>query len=149
MANPLTAQGSLNRLQASIVWTEQPTFNVTPSYLGEQAIRLALEGTATTYIGTMTGAVTSPEPYQMVTIGVHLLKPQFLANQYKRRMETNSLMGQCTIRPDVQGKNGIGVYQIENCAIQNVAELDFGGKDAGFRITIGGYYNINSSLWDL
>ena len=148
MANPLLAQGVLNRLRASVVWAGLDTFNITPSFLGDQAIRLALEGEATTFIGTMTGAATSPEPYQMVTMGVHLLKTQNLAELYKRRMESNSLLGDCTVRPDVMS-GGIGVYQLTNCAIRNVAELDFGGKDAGYRITIGGVYLINSSLWDV
>lgn len=147
MANPLIAQGSLNRLKASVIWTSAPELNVTPSYLGAEGIRMSLEGNATTFINTQTGAVTSPEPYQALTVTMALLKTQSLAEQYKARMELNSLLGNGTVRPDVSS-GGIGVYQITNAAIETVRELNFAGGDAGWVITVRGYYLINSSLWN-
>jgi hypothetical protein len=144
--NPLIDQGVLNRLRGSVVWVDNPNLNVTAPYLGREGIRLALEGEATTFINTMTGAVTSGEPYQKVSLTLHLLKPQNLANLYKAQQELNSVIGNGTVRPDVS--SGLGSYQLVNCAIQTVRELNFSGDDAGFAVTIGGYYEINSSLWD-
>lgn len=145
MANPLITQGTLNRLRASVVWPDNPSLNVTASYLGKEGIRLALDGMATTFINTMTGAVTSPEPYQMITLTIHLLKTQGLAGLYKKQQETNSLLGNGTVRPDT---SSLPPYGITNCAIESVTELNFSGADAGFAVTIRGYYLVNQDLYD-
>lgn len=144
--NPLVDQGTLNRLRATVLWNDFPQLNVTAPFLGEEAIGLALEGETTTFINTMTGAVTSPEPYQVVGLTIHLLKTQQLADLYKVKMETDAKLGAGIVRPD---SKTLSPYPIVNCAIQSVRELRFGGRDAGFMVTVKGYYNINSSLWDL
>ena len=48
----------------------------------------------------MTGTVTSPEPYQMITLTMHLLKTQPLASFYKLQQETTSLLGNGSVVPD-------------------------------------------------
>lgn len=147
MANPLVAQGTLNRLRASVVWVNYPQLNVTASYLGQQGIRLALDGVATTFLPTMTGAVTSPEPYMMMSMQIHLLKTQQLSDLYKQQMERDAKLGDGTIWPDVT-QGGISNYQIINTAIESVTDLSFAGTDASFMVTIRGYYLTNSTLWN-
>ena len=142
--NPLIAQGTLNRVRGSVVWSSFPTLNVTASYLGKKGIRLALQGESTLYIGTMTGAVTSPEPYMMIEVTLNLLKSQALSNSYKQQMETSSAIGNGTVRPDAFG---LGVYGIVNCSIKSVQPMDFSGESADFDVVIGGYYLVNSSLF--
>ncbi len=142
--NPLVPQGTLNRLRGSVVWTDVPQLNVTAAYLGEEMIRLSLEGDAVEYFNTATGAVSSPQPYRMTSLMIHLLKTQQLADLYKQREETNALMGGCTVRPDA---TPLSPYQLINCSILGVSELNFAGKDPGYGVRIKGYYNINSSLW--
>lgn len=142
--NPLVAQGTLNRLRASVTWPNFPQLNVTASYLGKMGIRLALEGESTLFIPTMTGAVTSPEPYMAVTVTIHLLKTQQLAALYKAQMEASALIGDGTVRPDA---STLPPYQITNCAIESVRELNFGGDDAEFAVAVKGYYLINNNLW--
>jgi hypothetical protein len=143
--NPLVSQGSLNRLRASVVWPDNPTLNVTASYLGKEGVSLALDGEATTFINTLVGAVTSPEPYQMITLTIHLLKTQGLASLYKSQQETSSLLGSGVVRPD---SVALSAYDIVNCAIASVRELKFNGEDAGFMVTVRGYYLVNSNLYD-
>jgi hypothetical protein len=143
--NPLIPQGTLNRIRASVVWPSFPSLNVTASYLGRQGIRLALDGESTLFIPTMTGAVTSPEPYMMITMTMHLLKSQNLAALYKAQMEDTALIGDGTVRPDAVN---LPVYPIINCAIQAVRELNFAGDDADFAVAIRGYYLVNASLWN-
>lgn len=142
--NPLTSQGSLNRLRGSVGVVNFPLLNVTASFLGKEGIGLALQGETTTYIPTMVGAVTSPDPYQMVQLSIHLLKTQFVSNAYKQQMETLSLIGNLIVKTD---SAALGDYNLINCAIQSVEGLKFNGEDAGFMVSVGGYYNINSSLW--
>jgi hypothetical protein len=143
--NPLIAQGSLNKLRASITWSSFPGLNVTAPYLSKEGIRLTLQGESVLYLPTMTGAVTSQEPYMMIECVINLLKPQALANTYKQTMESNALLGDGTIRPDAVA---LGVYGVTNCAIKSVRELDFSGEHAVFAVTIGGYYLVNSSLFN-
>jgi hypothetical protein len=143
--NPLIAQGTLVRVRASVLWNDFPELNVTASFLGKEGIRVALEGSGTVYLPTMTGAVTSQEPYVMISMTMNLLKTQPLADAYKAQLESDSQLGSCTVRPDAAQ---LGVYQFINCAIQPPRDLNFSGEDAAYVVTVGGYYLINSSLFD-
>jgi hypothetical protein len=147
MANPMVAQGVLNRVRASVIWTLFPALNVTAPYLGRDGISLTPDNPITTFLATMTGAIPSKEVFQKMTLTVHLLKPQQLSDLYKQQIESDSFLGQGTIRPDIQDI-GLGPYQLNNCSIENVRDLAFAGRDEGFVVSIGGYYNINSSLFD-
>lgn len=147
MANPLVDQGSLNRIRGSLSWVGFPALNVTAPYLGADGISLALEGGSTVFLPTMTGAVTSREPYMMISVTSHLLKTQALCDAYKTQMELNALLGNGTVRPDVVG-GGIGPYDIVNCAIESVRELSFSGRSAEWVVVCRGYYLVNSSLFD-
>jgi hypothetical protein len=144
MSNPLVSQGTLNRLIASVTWTGFPALNVTPSFLNRDGIRLALDGESTKFLPSLAGAVTSPEPYQMCTLSLNLLKSQGLAALYKAQMETQCLLGNCVVRPDAAT---LPTYALVNMAIEGVRELAFSGEDAGFSITCRGYYLVNNSLW--
>jgi hypothetical protein len=147
MPNPLIAQGSLNRIKASVVWANFSDLNVTAPYLGAGGIRLGLDGGTTVFLPTMTGAVTSPEPYQMITLSMALLKTQQLGDLYKQQMEIDARIGNGVVYPDVQS-GGINSYQIINCAIESVRELNFAGTDAAYEVSVRGYYLVNSSLFD-
>ena len=144
MPAPLVAQGSLSRLRGSVTWANFPSLNVTAPFLSKEGIRLALQGESTLYLPTMTGAVTSPEPYMRVEVTINLLKPQALADQYKQQMETSAALGDGTIRPD---STALGIFNITNCSIKSIRELDFSGENAVFSVSIGGYYLINASLY--
>jgi hypothetical protein len=100
------------------------------------------------FIDTMTGAVTSPEPYLRVNLRAHLLKTQNLSNLYKAQQELSTLIGDGVVQPDVTVGSGVlGPYQLTNCGIQSVDELNFSGEDAGYAVRLKGFYIINSSLW--
>lgn len=142
--NPLVAQGNLNRLRGSVVWPGFPALNVTAPFLGREGISLALEGESTAFLPTMTGAVTSQEVYMMIGLTMHLLKTQALADAYKAQMELNSLLGDGTVRPDAKE---LSPYAIINCAIQSVRELRFSGDDAGYAVSVRGYYLVNAALF--
>jgi hypothetical protein len=144
-SNPLVSQGTLNRLRASIIWGSFPALNVTAPFLGKAGIKLALEGEATAFHPTMTGAVTSPEPYLMISLRVNLLKTQQLAAAYKAQMELLALLGDGVVRADSAAHPP---YQLTNCSIQSVPELDFSGDAPDYNVVVKGYYNINSSLWN-
>lgn len=152
MPNPNINQGVLNRVKASVTWTDQTLqgLNITAPYLGKEGIRLALEGNATDYFGTMTGAVPSPVPYQIATLTINLLKSQAFSNNYKQQFENNTLMGQCTVAPDVPQLNGttLGTYILWNCVLESVREMTFAGEDPLWVVTIKGYYEVNSVMFD-
>jgi hypothetical protein len=143
--NPLIAQGTLNRIRGAFQVVDTPSLNATAPYLGKEGISLSLDGESTLYIPTMTGAVTSPEPYMMVTVRLHLLRTQGLASQYKTQMESLSTIGRCVVTPDA---STLPVYTLENCSIEGVDEMPMNGTDAGFNVRIRGYYTINNNLFN-
>ena len=145
MANILVAQGSLNRLRASLVWTTNPSLNVVSAYLGREGIRLSLEGNATDYLPTMIGAVPSPAPYQIATVTINLIKSQQLANLYKNQFETDTLLGDLTVRPDAVS---LGLYTINNAVLESVREMTFAGEDPTFVVTCKGYYLTNAAYFN-
>jgi hypothetical protein len=145
MPNPLIPQGTLNRLRASITWPNFANLNIVSGYLGRMGIRLALDGDSTLFIQAMTGTVTSPEPYMMMTLTAHLLKSQPLAAAYKQQMELSALLGDGTVRSD---SAVLTPYQVVNCAIQSVRELNFAGDDGDWAVTFRGQYYVNSNLFN-
>jgi hypothetical protein len=145
VANPQIAQGKLNRLRASITWNDFPALNVIPGFLNRAGISISFDGEAAKFFPTMTGAVTSNEPFQMVTLRIALLKTQSLAQIYENQKKLDAVIGAGTVRPDVS--DGIGPIDVLNCAIENVAELSFAGEDPGYTVMVRGYTLINSALW--
>lgn len=146
MANPNINQGTLNRLVGSVVIPNFPELNVTPEFLGDEGIGITFEGESTTYINTMTGAVTSPEPYQAVAVAMHLLKTQFLANLYETKRSNDARVGDIVVRVDTRD---FAPFSFLNCSIQSIGEIRANGRDAGYRVVLKGYQQINNSLWDL
>lgn len=143
-SNPQVPQGTLNRLRGSVVIPAFPSLNVTASFLGPAGISLSLEGETTSITPTLTGTVTSPEPFQMATVTINLLKTQNLSALYKAQIENDARIGDITVTPDA---STLPPYIIKNCAIESVRELSFNGRDAGFGVTLKGYYLVNNSLW--
>jgi hypothetical protein len=147
MANPNIFQGVANRLLASVVWDQAPNLNVTPSYLAPEGIDITPEGPITTMLPTMTGLVTSPEPYQMIRIVIHLVRAQALAGSYKIQWERSALIGSGTVRPDVSA-SVLSPFIVSNVAITGLNTLNFSGREVQFVVTCTGAYNINADLWD-
>jgi len=145
--SPNVSQGTLNRLRASVIIDAHPELNITASFLLPEGIGLSFSGPITTNLPTMTGVVTSPEPYQLVTCTIHLMKSQNLSAAYKSQIENSSLIGTFTIRPDVAAPNGPGPWYINNGTIVNVSPLNFSGRDPGYVVELAGTYNINAAAW--
>lgn len=144
MSNPLIQQGTLNRLLASVVYANFPQLNVTSPFLGKAAITVAFEGQTSLLIGTLTGAVTSPEPYMFATVTMHLVRSQALAQAYKAQIETNTTMGSVNIIPDT---TTLQPFQLDTCVLQSMKEINFDGTQSELTITLQGVYRINSTLY--
>ena len=144
--NPFVDQGSLNRLRGSVTIPNYPNLNVTAPFLAPAAIGISFEGQTTLMLPTLTGTVTSPEPYQMVMVTVALLKTQALAAQYEAQRQSDARLGDLTIRLDA---STLPDYPVRNSAIENVRELTSGGTDAAFVVTLSGYLPVNNNLWNL
>lgn len=136
--------GVLNRLRSTAVFAGNPGLNVIPSYLTKPGLRLSFVGAATVLIDAMTGVVTSPEPYLQFLLELHLNKAQGFADVWKKQIETNSILGDVTVRPD---SPKLSPYILSNSSILGVDGLDFSGASAEFTVRVGGTYNINSGLW--
>jgi hypothetical protein len=145
MAIPTTPQGVLNRIRASVTFFGFPELNVTSPYLAKRGISFTFTGKSTVMLDTMTGRVTSPEPYLGITMMVHLVKSQYLANLWRLQQETTTLLGDCVVRPDA---STLQPYGFVNMAITSAGSpADFSGADADFPVEIEGTYLINAALY--
>ena len=140
----LVAQGTLNRLRGSVVFGLNPELNVTAPYLGKEAISIAFEGPTAQILPTLTGGVTSAEPYQIATVTMHLLRTQALADVYKAIIELDSVIGPFVVVPD---SDALGSYPIENAVIESVEQQTFDGQQPGMIVRLRGIYYINASLY--
>jgi hypothetical protein len=144
MANPQIVQGTLNRLQGSVVFAAFPALTVTAPYLGKEAISIAFEGDVAQLIGTLTGGVTSPEPYQYATVTMHLVRSQALAETFKQQIETSALVGSVNVISD---SSTLAPFQLENCVLMSLQDLTFDGTQTNFQVRLRGIYNINALMW--
>jgi hypothetical protein len=139
-------QGTLNRLRGSVKSVSLPQLNVTAPYLTKAGITIAPEGDATTVLPTMTGVVTSPEPYLIVRVTINVLKTNGLAAAYKSQWEATSVIGDIVVTPDT---SAIPTITVNNSSIVTIGELNIAGEEPGWQIVLTGYYNINNNLWSL
>lgn len=144
MANPLVAQGFLNRVRGAVSVTDIPSLSVTASYLGKDGISVRPDNAAADIIPTMTGTVGSQAPYQQVTLTIHLLKTQSLGASYQQRFASNTALGEVVVTPDA---NTFGNFTVLNAYLVNFNEMSFNGMDAGYVVTIGGYVTTNDNMW--
>lgn len=143
--NPLIAQGSLNRLIGSLTLASFQALNVTSPYLGKRGIGLELTGQATDMLPTMTGMVTSPEPYMPLDVTLALVKSQPLAAAWLAQVQLGSVLGNGTVYPDVSNYS----FSFFNAAVTRIAPMVFDGSDPTIVFTLSGYYPINSAMWNL
>jgi hypothetical protein len=140
MAFQFTPPGVLNRLRASVIYNDFPELNVTSNYLGLEGITFSVEGNATLLLPAMVSLVSSPAPYMEASAVMTIVRSSTLSNIYKTQLETNTLLGLVTIVPDTDALDN---FIINNTALETVRELAFAGTNAGFVVTIRGYYNVN------
>ena len=144
MSNPQVNQGSLNRLLASVVFSDVPYLSVTSPFLGKEGISVGFEGDASMLLPTMTGGVPSPEPYQIANVTMHLLRTTVLGAAYKLQMETNTTLGSMNVISDTIT---LPPYQLDTCVLKSVQEITFDGNQPGMVVRIQGIYRINSAAF--
>jgi hypothetical protein len=144
--NAPVAQGTLNRMIASITVANNANLNVNSGNLGTEGIRLAFDGNATELLNTMTGMVTSPVPYQPCTLTVALVKSaaNSLSDTYKRQFNGNTLLGLITVFPDTLL---ISPFNLQNMVLENIREMLFNGTEPVLSVTMRGYYEVNQSFF--
>jgi hypothetical protein len=140
----LINQGTLNRLRGSVVYGLFPNLNVTASYLAKEAISVSFDGDFAQLLPSLTGGVSSPEPYVFSTVTIHMLRSQSLANAYKIQNEVSSLVGPVSVIGD---SSKLNAFAIENTVIQSFQELTFDGNQPGFVVRLRGVYNVNAALY--
>lgn len=148
MPTPQIPLGTLNRLVASVTFPDNPGLNVTPPYLGRRSIRLTPDMDVTTFINVLTGMVTSPEPYCGMTVTMNLNRTLGLANAWQSQWLQNSLLGPCTVRPDVLASaGGLQPFDLDNVGIQRIGDIGMDGEDAVLVVSLRGTYYLNNLVW--
>lgn len=145
MANPLTAQGTLNRSLVSISVVDLPFLNITSGFFGSKLARISFEGDTSDYIPTLTGAVPSGRLYQVATVLAYINKSQSLSADWEQQRLTNSTIGDVNVVTD---SPVMPSYYLTNCVLQNVSDLDLTGESNDYPVMIRGTYAINSDLFN-
>jgi hypothetical protein len=143
---PPLGQGQLNRARASVQFATNSQLNVISANLGKGGIVCRPISESSVALPTMTGIVTSPEPYQMYEVTIHLLRTQGLATAFKTQIETLCDVGDITVKSDSANQPD---YQIANCTIVNGSNPSFAGTDPEFQVVLHGAYAANSSLFNV
>jgi hypothetical protein len=146
LGNPQTPQGFLNRIRGHMLVPNYPQLNVTASFLGEGGFDLSWGTPTTTMINTMTGRVVSPEPYQVASVGIHLVKSMTLAAAWEQQRSVLSNIGNVLLFTD---SAPLGAYTLTACAIENVGQIVINGKSAEYLVTITGTFIVNNALFAL
>jgi hypothetical protein len=146
IGNPQINQGTINLVRAAVQVPSFTPLNVTASFLGAGGVSITWGTPSTTFIRTLTGRVTAPEPFQEVTIGIHLVKSQPLASLWESQRISLSVIGNILVFTD---SAQLPSYSFTNCAIENVGEIVSNGKSSEYYVTVGGSYVVNNSLWAL
>ena len=146
MPNPMIPVGVLNRVRASIKFTDHPELNVSASYLAKEGVELVFQGNMTDFLPVMTGAVQSPQPYMIMQAKAHIVRSQALGAQFKTQWELNTAIGDAKVYSD---SSTFGDFELFNTAITDVADMTFAGNQPGVAVTITGTYYINSAMWEL
>lgn len=142
--NALIAQGTLNRLLASVQFISLAQLNITKGLLAPEMITIAPEDVASDYLGTQVGAVQSGRPFQIYNVTVHLLKSQSLCEQWEQQRLTNTNIGDFVVYPDSPTMNP---RYYSNGVLSNINEIQFSGTTVDFPLMLRGTYNINSALF--
>jgi hypothetical protein len=142
--NPQVQLGTLNRALVAIQLISLPQLNVTRGFFGDKLARLTFEGATADYIPAQTGAVPSGRLFQVCTVLAYLLKSQSLANLWEQQRLTISNIGDVNVVTD---SPTLQPYYLQNCILENVADIEMTGLSTDFPVQIKGTYLINGNLY--
>ena len=144
--NPLLNLGTLNRIQASVVFPSNPTLNVTGAYLSKRGVRMELLGDLTQMLDTMTGLLPSPEPYVGADVTISLVKTLSLAATWITQIVAGTPVGNLTVYPDT---SSYPPFNFINGAVMRAPANSSAGDESFVDCVIRATFPINQNLWIL
>ena len=142
------AQGTLNRLKAAVVLPKNSSLNITSAYMGKSFVTVTFDHDFDNLIPTATGAVTSPEPYVLTTVTIGILRTQALSGAWLAQAQNLSDIGSVSIFPDTS-TSSFPEIDLSGCIIKHIDPGAFDGTDPVVKLTLGGTFYVNNSLWTL
>lgn len=143
MSNPRIPQGVINRVRASIDFPDYPALRISASYLTTEGISVDISPLGEP-IPSMTGVVSSPQPYTMMTITANLQRSQSLAQQFRNQIEKNTYLNTAKLYSDT---STLGDFTLNDVQIVNLGALPMNGKNADFALQFTGTWYINEDMW--
>ncbi len=144
--NPMVAQGTLNRLKASVTFPSLSGLNITSPYMSKHFVTVSFDGDFDNLIETATGGVTSPEPYVMATVSVGILRTQALASQWLAQAQAISDIGEMSVFSDTAAFPEIDLH---NAILKHLDTGTYDGTDPVVKLTFKGIFYANNNLWTL
>src|ERR1700734_2786382 len=134
LSSPQVPQGVINLARINLLVPTFPQLSVSAPLMGRGGLSFSRGGPATTFIPHLTGRVRSPEPFQPVTITLHLNKAQNLAARWEAQLQISSLIGGVNLYTDARM---LPSYQFIEAGIDNIGEIESNGKSTEYMVTIG------------
>lgn len=144
MPNPRIPQGVINRVRASIDFPDYPALRISASFLTPEGITLDI-GPLGEPIPAMTGVVSSPQPYAMVTMTAYLQRSQALAQLFRDQIEKNTYLNTAKLYSDT---STLGDFTLNDVQIINLGSIPMNGKNADFPLSFTGTWYINEDMWN-
>ncbi|MHA1063415.1 hypothetical protein ACR9GP_05835 [Enterobacter ludwigii] len=143
MPNPRIPQGVINRVRASIDFPDYPALRISASFLTPEGISVS-NGQLGEPIPSMTGVVSSPQPYTQMTITAHLQRSQSLAQLFRNQIEKNTFLNTAKLYSD---SSVLGDFTLNDVQITGLDGLNMNGKNADFAVQFTGTWYINEDMW--
>ena len=143
-ANPLTVQGSLNRILVHTIIPSNPQLTVTAPYMSKTLAVLTFDGPFVNQIGTATGLVNSPEPYVMSQLVISLLRSQPLSALWVAQVQLQSMIGSVVVYSD---SCVFPEITLANCSITDIDPGSYDGNDPTVKVTVKGVFYANAAMW--
>jgi hypothetical protein len=147
MTAPLIPQGQLNRVLTSIFVPSFPLLNVTAAFMSKGQAVLTFDGPSIDQLDTATSYVPSLKPFVYGQLIANIVRSQALTAAYMAQWQSNGLLGNVTIYPDVSLGTGFPPITILNAALLDVDPGAFDGADPTTKLTIRGTFNTNVQIW--
>ena len=144
--NPLPQLGPLSRIRATVLFPLFPQLNISAAFLTPEGIRMSINGQTTQMIPAMVSQVQSQNVYLPAQVQFSVVKTTALATLWKQKIESDSNLGDCTVRVDAAA---LDVFSLVNCAVEQFDGIDASGTNAGFPLMVAGTYYCNSNLFNL
>ncbi|KMQ89822.1 putative phage protein [Lasius niger] len=125
---------------ATVIFENYRNLNVTPDFLTDEGITLAINGDTATMLENMTSFTPSVNLKQQVTLTINLNRASSKVVAWKKQIKNWVVLGKATVTSDSSTDVPVTIH---NTTITGVPSETYNGKQNLWTVTLSGYITIN------